>query len=126
MTELRQRGRDADLTLQQQPSEDKVTLASQTAYNRSAAMLTLAKQIASSGPLLSYHHYLVSSYKSQYYNVVFTLVSDVISVGPHHEMLKKHKPTKMRHVDIPPESNNLTWLVDASYVFSCVYRSFQS
>lgn len=126
MTELRQRGRDADLTLQQQPSEDKVTLTSQTAYNRSAAMLALAKQLASSGPLWSYHHYLVSSYKTQYYNVVFTLVADVISVGLHHEMLKRRKPIKMRHVDIPPESNNLTWLVDASYVFSCVYRSFQS
>lgn len=75
-------------------------------------MLKLAKQLTTSRPLLSYHHYLVSSYKTQYYNVVFTLVADVILVELHHEMLK-HKPTKRRHVDIPPDSDHLRldWLM---------------
>lgn len=44
--------------------------------------------------------------------MVSTLFADVIVVKLHHEMLK-HKPTKIRHVDIPPDSDHLRldWLM---------------
>lgn len=89
-------------------------------------MLTLAKQLAISRPLECHHDYLVISYKTQYYNVMFVLAADVILVKLHHEILK-HKPSKSRHVDFPPDSDHLrldwlellTFFLCVSFVLKC-------